>query len=98
LVVKTTSAGPYITKFRGLAKELGIAIAATLLEAVSNAEGDRLPPRNSVVLIDKHGSIVYTYAKVHPAWAGQPNNDPEGQLTNANSTHFDRFSSFFLFF
>jgi predicted amidohydrolase len=45
--------------FRELAKELKMAIALTYLERWPGA------PRNSVVLIDRHGEIAMTYAKVH---------------------------------
>ena len=50
---------PFVAHFRGLARELGMAIALTYLE-----EWDG-PPRNSVSLIDRHGEIALTYAKVH---------------------------------
>ena len=82
-----TRAGPFVTKFRHLAAELGIAIAATFLEQVVHPEGDVLPPRNSVAMIDRHGEIVYTYAKVHPAWSGADGTDPEG-LTMAGRTFY----------
>jgi N-carbamoylputrescine amidase len=49
----------FVTHFRGLARELKMAIALTYLE---HWEG---PPRNSVSLIDRHGEMVMTYAKVH---------------------------------
>ncbi len=49
----------YVTHFRGLARELEMAIAITYLEAYSPA------PRNSMSLIDRRGEIVLTYAKVH---------------------------------
>lgn len=45
--------------FRELAKELNMAIALTYLERWEGA------PRDSVSLIDRHGEIVMTYAKVH---------------------------------
>lgn len=50
---------PFITHFRKLAGELKMAIALTYLERWDGA------PRNSVSLIDRHGEIVMTYAKVH---------------------------------
>jgi predicted amidohydrolase len=59
----------YVRHFRELARELGIAIAATYLEKWPGA------PRNSVSLIDRRGEILFTYAKVHtcdfdyPEWA-----------------------------
>jgi N-carbamoylputrescine amidase len=50
---------PFITHFRELARELRMAIALTYLERWNGA------PRNSVSLINRHGEIVLTYAKVH---------------------------------
>lgn len=50
---------PFVTHFKALAKELKMAIALTYLESWYGA------PRNSVSLIDRHGEIVLTYAKVH---------------------------------
>jgi predicted amidohydrolase len=50
---------PFITHFRNLARELKMAIALSYLEKWDGA------PRNSVSLIDRHGEIVLTYAKVH---------------------------------
>src|SRR5256714_8667571 len=49
----------YIKHFRQLARELNMAIALTYLERWQGA------PRNSVSLIDRHGEIALTYAKVH---------------------------------
>jgi N-carbamoylputrescine amidase len=49
----------FVTHFQALAKELDMAIALTYLEQWDG------PPRNSVSLIDRHGGIVLTYAKVH---------------------------------
>ncbi len=49
----------YVVHFRRLAEELGMAIALTYLEKWPGA------PRNTVSLIDRHGQIVLTYAKVH---------------------------------
>ena len=49
----------FILHFRRLARELGMAIAITYLEKWDGA------PRNTVSLIDRHGDIVLTYAKVH---------------------------------
>lgn len=49
----------YIEEYRGLAKELDMAIALTFLEAY---EGQA---RNSMILIDRLGEIVLHYAKVH---------------------------------
>jgi len=49
----------FFTHFKALAKELNMAIALTYLERWNRA------PRNSISLIDRHGEIVMTYAKVH---------------------------------
>ncbi len=49
----------FVTHFRTLAHELDMAIAITYLEHWQNA------PRNTVSLIDRHGEIVLTYAKIH---------------------------------
>ena len=49
----------FVTHFRRLARELKMAIALTYLERWPVA------PRNVVSLIDRHGDIVMTYAKVH---------------------------------
>jgi N-carbamoylputrescine amidase len=51
--------GEFVSHFRVLARELDMAIALTYLEC---ADG---PPRNSVSLIDRHGEVVMTYAKIH---------------------------------
>lgn len=50
---------PFVHHFRDLARELGMAIAVTYLEAWPGA------PRNSVSIIDRSGDVVLTYAKVH---------------------------------
>ena len=54
-----TRDSPFVTHFRDLARELQMAIAITYLERWEGA------PRNSVSIIDRHGAIVLTYAKVH---------------------------------
>ncbi|HKS68857.1 MAG TPA: carbon-nitrogen hydrolase family protein [Ktedonobacterales bacterium] len=51
--------GAFIQHFQALARELEMAVAITYLEQWPTA------PRNSVSLIDRHGEIVLTYAKVH---------------------------------
>jgi N-carbamoylputrescine amidase len=51
--------GEFVSGFRELARELGMAIAVTYLERWPGA------PRNTMSLIDRHGEIVLTYAKVH---------------------------------
>ncbi len=55
----TTTDGPFVSHFRTLAAELGIAIVITYLQRWDDA------PRNAATVIDRHGEIVLTYAKVH---------------------------------
>lgn len=56
--------GPFVRHFQALARELDMAIALTYLERWEGA------PRNCVSLIDRHGEILFTYAKVHTcAWS-----------------------------
>ncbi len=58
------SDGPFVSHFRGLASELEMAIAATYLEDLRGGM------RNTVSLIDRHGEVRLTYAKVHTCeWA-----------------------------
>ncbi len=54
-----TRDSPFITHYCKLAKELHMAIAITYLEQWAGA------PRNTVSLIDRHGDIILTYAKIH---------------------------------
>jgi predicted amidohydrolase len=49
----------FVTSFRELARELDLAIGVTYLERWAGA------PRNTLSLIDRHGEICLTYAKVH---------------------------------
>lgn len=49
----------FVSHFQALARELDMAIALTYLEKWPGA------PRNSVSIIDRHGRIILTYAKVH---------------------------------
>ena len=49
----------YIARYRELAKTQNIAIGVTFLEKYDPS------PRNSLVVIDRHGEIVLRYAKVH---------------------------------
>jgi predicted amidohydrolase len=63
-------ASPFIQAFQATARELDLAIGLTYLERWSPA------PRNSVSLIDRHGEIRLTYAKVHTCDFGA-----EGALT-----------------
>ncbi|MBR6790498.1 MAG: carbon-nitrogen hydrolase family protein [Oscillospiraceae bacterium] len=51
--------GDYGKTFAALAKELNMAIAVTLFEKFDPA------PRNTMLLFDRHGERVLTYAKVH---------------------------------
>lgn len=51
--------GDFVNWFGALAAELDIAIGITLLEAYEPL------PRNTLVLFDRHGRRVLTYAKVH---------------------------------
>ena len=55
----TTLDGPFVSRFRELARELGLAVVITYLEDWPGA------PRNTATLIDRHGDPVLTYAKVH---------------------------------
>lgn len=50
---------PFVAHFAALAQELDMAIALTYLQRWPGA------PRNAVSLIDRHGDILFTYAKVH---------------------------------
>jgi N-carbamoylputrescine amidase len=67
----------FVIHFRKLAIELDMAIAVTFLE---RWEG---PPRNSVALIDRHGDVAFTYAKVHTCDFDLP----EGALTSGDDFH-----------
>jgi predicted amidohydrolase len=49
----------FVVHFKALAQELRMAMALTYLERWNGA------PRNSVSLIDRQGTILMTYAKVH---------------------------------
>lgn len=51
--------GEFVTEFKHLAKELDMAIAISILEQYEPL------PRNTVILIDRHGTQQYVYAKVH---------------------------------
>ena len=53
------SESEFVTHFQHLARELDMAIALTYLERWPGS------PRNSLSLIDRHGEILFTYAKVH---------------------------------
>jgi len=68
--------GPFVLHFRELARELDVAIALTYLEKWPAA------PRNSVSLIDRHGEIVLTYAKVHTC-----DFDREASITPGDDFH-----------
>ena len=49
----------FVVHFKKLARELNMAIAITYLEKWTGQ------PRNTLSVIDRHGQIVLTYAKVH---------------------------------
>ena len=51
--------GPFVAHFQHLAQELQMAIALTFLQQWPHA------PRNAVSLLDRHGALRLTYAKVH---------------------------------
>ena len=57
---------PFVEHFRALARELDLAIALTYLERWDG------PPRNSMSLIDRHGEMLMTYAKVHTCDFDEP--------------------------
>lgn len=50
---------PFVQHFRALAAELNMAIALTFLQR------GEAGPRNTLALIDRHGEIMLTYAKLH---------------------------------
>ena len=60
----------YVQSLAALAAELGMAVGVTLLEAYDPA------PRNTLLLFDRHGKRVLSYAKVHTCAFG-----PESALT-----------------
>jgi predicted amidohydrolase len=66
----------FVTHFEALAQELNMAIALTYLERWDDT------PRNSVSLIDRHGRILMTYAKVHTC-----DFDAEADLTPGEDFH-----------
>jgi len=51
--------GPFVSHFRSLARELGMAIALTYLERWEPR------PRNACSIIDRNGEVVLRYSKVH---------------------------------
>ncbi len=64
----------FVKHFQSLARELNMAIAITYLEKHKNGV------RNSLSLIDRHGKILFTYAKIHtcdfsPETACMPGDD-----------------------
>lgn len=62
----------YVARFSEIAAELDMAVAITLLER------HQPKPRNTVCLFDRHGKLVYRYAKVHICDFGE--DDDEGVL------------------
>jgi len=55
----TETKGPFVARFRTLARELGMAIVLTYLQRTPNG------PRNAATVIDRRGEPILTYAKVH---------------------------------
>lgn len=51
--------GPFVRAFRDLAGELSMAIGITLLETCAGG------PKNTLILLDRHGNPVLTYSKLH---------------------------------
>jgi len=51
-----------------------MAIAAAYTENIDGitGPGDRLPPRNAIALIDRHGEVLHDFKKVHIAWCDLP--------------------------
>ncbi|HEY3503401.1 MAG TPA: carbon-nitrogen hydrolase family protein [Actinocatenispora sp.] len=70
-----TADSAYVRHFAGLAAELDMAIAVTYLEDWRPA------PRNTVSVLDRHGRLVHTYAKVHTCAFALP----EAALTPGDS-------------
>ena len=66
----------YVTRFSEIALELDMAVAITMLEQ------HKPKPRNTVCLFDRHGKLVYRYAKVHLCDFGE--DDDEGVLDAGN--------------
>jgi N-carbamoylputrescine amidase len=54
-----TKDAPFFRHFQELARALNMAIGLTYLEKWENL------PRNTLSLIDRHGAVVFDYAKVH---------------------------------
>ena len=63
----------YLRSFSALARELDMAIGATLLEKTDGA------PRNSLFLFDRHGTCVLRYSKVHTCDFGPERNLMRGE-------------------
>ena len=63
---------PFVRRFSDLASELNMAIAITMLERHAPR------PRNAVYLFDRHGELLYRYAKIHICDFG--GEDDEGVL------------------
>lgn len=59
LALATPREGPFVARFRALARELGLAVALPFLERREGA------PRNALLLLDREGREVLHYAKVH---------------------------------
>ena len=59
------SDGAFVQAFRDIAAQLDMAVAVTLLEQYEPS------PRNTVILFDRHGNRLLTYAKVHTCDFGE---------------------------
>jgi len=71
---EAVSAGSgFVRAFGDLAKELGLAVGLTLLE--KHRDG----PRNSLILLDRAGRNVLTYAKIHTCDFGAEQNLTPGE-------------------
>ena len=57
--------GDFVRSFGALAAQLGMAVGITFLESFAPS------PRNTMVLFDRHGNRVLTYAKVHTCDFGE---------------------------
>lgn len=68
-----SASSDFVISFSKLAKELNMAIGVTLLEKFSNA------PRNTLILFDRFGEKILTYAKVHTCDFGAERNLTPGE-------------------
>jgi predicted amidohydrolase len=61
--------GPFVSRFRALSRELGMAIGVTWLERTASK------PRNAVALLDARGDLALHTAKVHLCPWGPPDTE-----------------------